>query len=116
MNDDTQASEPNIYLSSNLVKVSQEKVKAFRAGQITQYYDQWKQLTSDPEILDIVQGAHIDLEQLPIQTTQPKPTEFCDCENKLVELEVRKLLSKGVIEPCNSERNEFISKLFLRAK
>ena len=64
MNTTVQGSEPDDSFSTNLANISRGKVNSFRqfrAGQIANYYNQWKLLTSDPEILDIVRGAHIDL-------------------------------------------------------
>ena len=116
MNTTAQASEPDDSFSTKLVNISRGKVDSFRAGQIANYYNQWKLLTSDPEILDIVRGAHIDLEQLPVQKSPPKSNNFSDCESKLIDIEINKLLSKGVITPCRSEKHEFISRIFLRPK
>ena len=116
MNKIVQASEPDSSFSLKLVQASQGKVNAFRAGQIAQYYDQWKLLTSDPVILNIVQGAHINLEQLPTQAIPPKPNNFNDRETKLVELEINKLLSKGVIEPCRTCRMSLSLEFFCDPK
>ena len=116
MNTTLQAIEPDDSFSTNLAIISRRKVNSFRAGQIANYYNQWKLLTSDPEILDIVRGAHIDLEQLPVQKSPPKSNNFIDCESKLIDIEINKLLSKGVITPCRSEKHEFISRIFLRPK
>ena len=116
MNTTVQASEPDDSFSTNLVNISQGKVNSFRAGQIANYYNQWKLLTSNPEILDIVRGAHIDFQQLPVQKSPPKSNNFSDCESKLIDIEINKLLSKGVITPCRSEKHEFISRIFLRPK
>ncbi len=71
-------------------------------------------LTSDPEILDIVQGAHIEFDTIPKQCTLPMTNDFNQAETKLVEIE--KLLQKGVIQPCIKESDDFISKIFLRPK
>lgn len=99
-----------------MVDTAKQKVKCFRAGQIANYVHQWKMLTSDPEILDIVQGAHIEFESLPKQSVVPLPNVFSQAETELVASEIRKLIQKGVIQPCIKESNDFISKIFLRPK
>ena len=57
-----------------MIKIAKQKVKGFKAGQIANCVHQWKMLTSDPEILDIVQGAHIQFESIPIEN---KMTYLC---------------------------------------
>ena len=97
-------------------EIAKQKVKGFKAGQIANCVHQWKMLTSDPEILDIVQGAHIQFESIPKQNDIPLPNLFSQAESEAVDIEIDKLMSKGVIEPCMKESNDFISKIFLRPK
>ena len=51
-----------------------------------------------------------------MQKSPPKSNNFSDCESKLIDIEINKLRSKGVITPCRSEKHEFISRIFLRPK
>ena len=112
-----EASKPDIDLNSQkLIALAQHKVDHFKAGQIVNYVHQWKMLTSDPEILDIVQGAHIEFDTIPKQCTLPMTNDFNQAETKLVTVEIEKLLQKGVIQPCIKESDDFISKIFLRPK
>ena len=55
-----------------MIEIAKQKVKGLKAGQIANCVHQWKMLTSDPEILDIVQGAHIQFESI-----QNKMTYLC---------------------------------------
>ena len=99
-----------------MIEIAKQKVKGFKAGQIANCVHQWKVLTSDPEILDIVQGAHIQFESIPKQNDIPLPNLFSQAESEAVDIEIDKLMRKGVIEPCMKESNDFISKIFLRPK
>ena len=88
----------------------------FTANEIAKYVHQWELLTSDREILDIVQGAHVDFEHIPEQHVPTMSNDFSQSETKLIELEIEKLICKGVIKPCGKEGNDFVSKIFLRPK
>ena len=101
---------------TNIIRIAKQKVQSFKAGQIAKYVHQWELLTSDPEILDIVQGAHIDFEYMPEQHVPPMSNDFSQSETKLIDLEIEKLICKGVIKPCSKESNDFVSKIFLRPK
>ena len=101
---------------TNIIRIAKQKVQNFKAGQIAKYVHQWELLTSDPEILGIVQSAHIDFEHMPEQQVPPMSNYFSQSETKLIELEIEKLICKGVIKPCGKESNDFVSKIFLRPK
>ena len=51
--------------------VLQVKAKHFQAGQITGHIEQWRKLTSDPEILETVAGQSIEFTQTPVQIKPP---------------------------------------------
>ena len=93
-----------------MIEVAKQKVKGFKAGQIANCVHQWNMLTSDPEVLDI------QFESISKQNDIPLPNLFCQAESEAVAIEIDKLMSKGVIEPCMKESNDFISKIFLRPK
>ena len=44
------------------------------------------------------------------------PNLFSQAKSEAVDIEIDKLMRKGVIEPCMKESNDFISKIFLRPK
>ena len=79
---------------------------------------QWHKLTSDTEVLDWVQNCHIefidDIE--PVQLGGHKVSKFNQSELSIIDREIEKLLSKGVIERCSHSDGEFISPIFLRLK
>ena len=45
-------------------------------GRLRFFYRKWLQITSDPAVLDIVQGMHIELNDIPHQRKPPKPLKL----------------------------------------
>ena len=97
------------YIKSMLERLN-EHVKNFVGGQICSHLMEWKKLTSDPEILDIVKGAHIEFDSLPFQKFVPSQIRFSNSEIDIIEEEIKSLLSKQIIVKCEHENGEFISK------
>ena len=89
----------------------------FRAGRLSGFVNEWKKLTSDVFILNMVQGAEI-----PITDTG----DFSDISSSInqvqgnqtqnMDSELQKLLKIGVIEESISEPGEVISPVFLVKK
>ena len=100
----------------DLLQYFQLKVSHFRAGRLSSYIEQWKLLTSDDFILDLVKGAHIELLSAPIQTICPQEKQFSCNERQIIGSEIKSLLAKGVIVPSVTEPGEFISPIFLTPK
>ena len=69
-------------------------------------------MTSDPEVLQIVNGYRIDFETLPLQYTVPKEIDFFPQEAEAVEAEVQNFLQKGIIKASEHEQGEFFSNIF----
>ena len=58
----------NVYLPHVLSDLNERK-KNFPAACTSDASLLWRKLTSDPEILDTVQGMHIEFTELPVQLT-----------------------------------------------
>ena len=43
-----------------LIKYLEYKVNCLKAGRLSKFYDEWKSLTSDVEILDMVAGQRLE--------------------------------------------------------
>ena len=100
----------------DLLQYFQLKVSHFRAGRLSSYIEQWKLLTSDDFILDLVKGAHIELLSASIQAICPQEKQFSCNERQIIGSEIKSLLAKGVIVPSVTEPGEFISPIFLTPK
>ena len=84
------------------------KVRTFSAGCISQAYPEWSLLTSDPEVLQTVEGMHIDvISSLP--NTTPFQYSFNEVETEFVHNEIKNLIQKKVITQTNHEPGEFLS-------
>ena len=74
--------------------------------------ENWKNITSDQSILDIVQHCHIDFENNPPVQTSVRHQCFTVLEKKIIQNEIDKLLEMGVIEEAEHEYGQFISPIF----
>ena len=88
----------------------------FRAGQIANYVHAWKQITHDPWVLHVVQGFHLPFVCIPVQTREPAPYRLSDSEKLAADVEIEKLLNKGVLEQVQDIPGQVISNIFLRPK
>ena len=90
----------------------------FRAGCVKEHIINWKAITTDPVILDAIQHHNIEFEGFcrPVQTTQPRQIIFSSADKDIINLEIAKLLNKGVIEPSKPSDGDFISTIFVRPK
>jgi len=89
-----------------------------QAGRLRYYVNEWKKLTTDPFILDLVQGAHIKFSegaQLG-QLKEIRPYNMSDVEVKIVDEEINRLLDKGVIKKIVKGEERFLSNVFIRQK
>ena len=76
----------------------------------------WKKLTSDKYILDIVtNGLRLDFKEFP-DNRQYQFRPLKNDELDVVKAEVDKLLSKQVICESRRERNDYLSNVFTRNK
>ena len=69
-------------------------------GRIKQFFHQWQDITSDPEILEIIKGVHIEFleDKPPCQVRPPGPIKMTQEEASILDAEISKLIQKGVIE------------------
>ncbi len=93
------------------------KVKSFTAGNIRNYIRNWEDLTGDINILDIVKnGLKLNFTDAPPDSREPFEYPRSKTEFEKIDVEVRKLLKKGVVEYCNREEGEYFSNLFTTPK
>ena len=87
-------------------------IDCFVGGQISQYLPKWISITSDPTILQIVQGDKIEfLGQPPTQNACPR--NHIAREHALeIDSEINGLIKKQVIRECNHVHGEFLSPIF----
>ena len=92
------------------------RVEKFTAGNIGNRYENWRKLTSDKHILDIIKkGLKLEFSNKP---PEKEPFEYPrgQVEHDIIDEEISQLLNKGVIEYCESEEGEYFSNLFTTLK
>ena len=85
-------------------------------GRLTQFEQNWRLITQDPWILQVVKGKPIDWLEIPKQNKEPPELNFSPEERSQVQEEVTKMLSLGVIETCEEDPDQVVSSIFLRDK
>ena len=99
---------------ANYVQVT--NINNFKAGKIADYVAEWKQITSDQSILDLVTGYHMEFNDKPVQYALPRHIQMSDKESIAVMSEINKLLAKGVLVEAQHQEGEFLSTIFTRPK
>ena len=89
----------------------------FIAGRLSSFIHEWKALTSDTFVLDMVKGTKIPIEDFEaIKNIPVKKNQIKDHEHDLLDLEIDKLCEMGVLEETDHEEGEVINPVFLREK
>ena len=114
---DRQVRQNLISLPSLLAELRTE-VEFFQGGRLKQFFDVWKSLTLDPEILDMITGLSLELdcptEVLP--HSYPSQPQLNETEVKVTDAEIVKLHKKGVIPKVTPDPKQFASTVFARPK
>lgn len=80
-------------------------------GRLRLFYHKWRDITSDPFILEAVRGYKIEFNQV-TQTLQGTKPFILHKRNKseaeIISKEIAKLLDKEVIEPCARQQGDFL--------
>ncbi|XP_028415485.1 uncharacterized protein LOC114538507 [Dendronephthya gigantea] len=80
-------------------------------GQLSSYYSEWANFTSDSSILETVSGEKLNFIEFPIASSYPL-NSICKEHYSLADAEIKSLLEKRVIIECSHEEGEFISPVF----
>lgn len=82
------------------------------------FSDEWKKLTSDEFILDIVNHCHIEFQDdlAPKQNKFTVKSVFNENESKIISNEIEKLLKLSVLKTVEPEDGQYLSPIFLRPK
>ena len=91
--------------------------KIQKSTSIAQYVHEWRKITSDSKVINMVQGIRLEFEDiLPVQTSVPRPIKFSDKDSELIDLEIASFLKRGIISMCDHVEGEVISNIFFRPK
>lgn len=89
--------------------------RPFKAGRLKDHLQEWKKLTTDPFILNMVQGATIPLEEFADRQVNP-PNQIQGNLWVEADKEIEKLLKIGAIEVSQDEEGQNVSPIFLVPK
>ena len=89
--------------------------KLFNAGRLKNYIYEWKKLTNDQEILNIVGGYKLEFVQKPKSMNRTTQC-FNIHDSKLIAGEIHKLLDQGIIKEVPDDKSLFLSPIFLVEK
>ena len=114
------AKQPGTQLNSNAISPRLQinfptrlsGVNASLGGRLRFFHKNWSMITSDPYILEIVQGYKLDLVEIPFQAFTPKPLLFSKTETELLDNEIRDLHAKNAIRVVQPTHGQFISTVF----
>ena len=87
-------------------------MKNFEAGQVSHCVQEWLKLTSDPEILQIVQGDIIPFIREPPENSVTKRCNVSNDTKCLMDAEIESMLKKKIIVASSHEDGEFLSPIF----
>ena len=93
--------------------LSEQQQRFPLTGRLRFFYNNWKSITLDPSILDIVLGYKIVFQTHPFQLTVPRSTTQNPC---LIDKEVKCLLNKSAIVQVPYSKHAFYHRMFLVEK
>ena len=92
------------------------EVEKFKGGNKTNCLEKWANITQDQFVLNIVKfGLTMEFAEVPLCQFVP-PLNFSPGETEIIDAEISKLLSKGVIVNTTREPNDYVSSIFTRTK
>ena len=104
-----------IFLQNKKKQLEVNKVSKIQAGRLQFYIENWRKITSDESILDIVQHCHIEFEEdfNESEFHVMKSGQFSVFERNVIENEIAKLLEMNVITEVDHSPGEIISSIFI---
>ena len=90
----------------------------FVAGRLKHFVNEWRKLTNDSNILDIVEHCHIDidLKKHDFSTNTRTQYEFNEKEQSVINSEIGKLLELQVLVEVEPRIDQILSPIFLKPK
>ena len=90
------------------------EVEKFKGGNITNCFEKLANITQDQFVLNIVKfGLTMEFAEVPLCHFVP-PLNFSPGETEIIDAEISKLLSKGVIVNTTREPNDYVSSNFYK--
>ena len=100
------------FISSTLKLQMLELMNNFTAGQVSEHLAAWEELTSDPEILQIVQGDIINFSSDPPERQVVRKCNVSQETETSMDKEITNMLQTRIIALTSHEEGEFLSPIF----
>lgn len=97
--------------SLNLVHKS-----VFKAGRLRHFYQQWKNITSDFQVLQAILGYKLKFWKLPWFTKQCREIQFSEFDKLLIDEQISTFLEREIIQKCYTHPAQFLSNIFFTKK
>ena len=110
-------STPDVPEPSASSAFSSSTSAAFQVGMFFKYFDQWRRITSNRFVLDMVQVHHLQLRSRPplFHDFQHFDVKEVAAHHPVIQREIDELLAKGVTEPSSGSAG-FYSSVFVVPK
>ena len=100
----------------SLLQQLQAEALQFEGGRLQQFYAVWETLTSDPEFLQLVRGAHLEFDDTEFPSSSSPQPHLNKSEMAIIDAEIVKLSRKKVISKCEHSPDQYLSPVFTRPK
>ena len=88
----------------------------FVAGGIRHHLEEWKKLTKDKVLLDIVKGCKVEFKHSPPANTCVKSYPVSNNLSQKIDDEINNMLAKGILRKAAFDQSMFLSPIFVRTK
>ena len=78
------------------------------------YTQNWKEITSDTTILDMIEGVQLEFHKCPQQKFTPKSYKFEKEDKQLITEELSTFFNRSIIERAISDPDQIVSNIFSR--
>ena len=110
-------STPDVPQPSTSSSSSSSTAETFQVGMLFKIFDQWRSITSNRFVLNMVQGHHLQLRSCPslFQDSWHFNVKVAAAHHPVIQKEVDELLANGAIDP-SSGGTGFYSSMFVVPK
>ena len=108
---------PDVPQPSTFSSSSSSTSATFQVGMLFKFFDQWRSITSNRCVLNMVQGHHLQLKSCPplFRDFWHFNVKATEAHHPVIQKEVHELLAKGAIEPSSGGAG-FYSSMFVVPK
>ena len=85
-------------------------------GRLKNFINNWTEITSDSNILDLIKGVKLDFLDCPQQVFVPSEYKFSEEDKLSIGKTIEDFLNKGIIDEVEPVSNQIISNIFCRKK